>query len=79
MREIPGDSQIRAKLDTVEPAMFHPMFADLVAELDQCGSLDTLRCLDGHPLIALSGTEFHCSDIIHYPNCSHRKRAWRDR
>jgi hypothetical protein len=29
MRKIPGDSQIRAKLDAVEPAMFHPMFADL--------------------------------------------------
>ena len=35
MRKLPGDSQIRAKLDAVEPAMFHPMFADLVAELDQ--------------------------------------------
>ncbi len=33
MRKIPGDSQIRAKLDTIEPALFHPMFADIVAEL----------------------------------------------
>lgn len=29
MRKIPGDSQIRAKLDAVEPVMFHPMFADV--------------------------------------------------
>jgi hypothetical protein len=41
------------------------MFADLVAELDQCGGLDTLRCLGGQVLIALDGTEFHCSDKIH--------------
>ena len=75
MRKIPGDSQIRAKLDAIEPAMFHPMFADLVAELDQCGGLDAMRCLDGHVLIALDGTEFHCSDKIHCPNCSHRKRG----
>ena len=27
MRKIPGDSQIRAKLDTIEPALFHPMSA----------------------------------------------------
>jgi hypothetical protein len=75
MRKISGDSQIRAKLDAIEPAMFHPMFADLVAELDQCGGLDAMRCLDGHVLIALDGTEFHCSDKIHCPNCSHRKRG----
>ena len=75
MRKIPGDSQIRAKLDAIEPAMFHPMFADLVAELDQCGGLDAMRCLDGRVLIALDGTEFHCSDKIHCPNCSHRKRG----
>jgi len=75
MHKIPGDSQIRAKLDAIEPALFHPMFADLLAELDQCGGLDAMRCLDGHVLIALDGTEFHCSDKIHCPNCSHRKRG----
>jgi len=48
MRKVPGDSQIRAKLDAVEPQMFHSMFADLVAELDQCGGLDAMRCLDGY-------------------------------
>lgn len=46
MRKIPGDSQIRAKLDVVGPALFHPMFADIVAELDQCGGLGAMRCLD---------------------------------
>jgi hypothetical protein len=65
MRKIPGDSQIRAKLDAVDPVMFHPMFADVVAELNQCGGLDAMRCLDGHVLIALDGTEFHCSDKVH--------------
>jgi len=66
MGKIPGDSQIRAKLDAIEPALFHPMFAGLVAELDQCGGLDAMRCLDGHVLIALDGTEFHCSGKIHF-------------
>ena len=75
MRKIPGDSQIRAKLDAIEPAMFHPMFADLVAELGRCGGLDAMRCLDGRVPIALDGTEFHCSDKIHCPNCSRRKRG----
>ncbi len=75
MRKIPGDSQIRAKLDPIEPDRFHPMFADILAELDQCGGLQAMRCLDGHVLIALDGTEYHRSDKIHCPNCSHRKRG----
>ncbi len=69
MRKSPGDSQIHAKLDAIEPERFHPMFADLVAGLDQCGGLDALRCLNEHVSIALDGTEFHCSDTIHCPHC----------
>ena len=51
------------------------MFADIVAELKQCGGLDAMRVLDGHVLIAWDGTEYHCSDTISCPNCSHRKRG----
>jgi hypothetical protein len=31
--KIPGESQVRAKLDPIDPALFYPMFADIVAEL----------------------------------------------
>lgn len=75
MSKIPGDSQVRAMLDPIEPAHFYPMFADILAELQQSGGLDAMRCLDGHVLIALDGSEYHCSDKIHCPNCSHRKRG----
>ena len=50
-------------------------FADIMAELVQCGGLDAMRVLDGYVLIALDGTEYHCSDKINCPNCSHRKRG----
>ena len=75
IRKIPGDSQIRAKLDPVDPAVFHPMFGDILAELEPCGGLAEMRCLDDALLIALDGTEYHCSDKIHCANCSHRKRG----
>jgi hypothetical protein len=75
MSKVPGDSQIRARLDPIEPAQFFPMFADVLAELQQSGGLDAMRCLDGHLLIALDGTEYHGSDKIHRPNCSYRKRG----
>ena len=64
MRKIPRDSQIRAKPDPIEPVTFHPMFADIVVEPEQCGGLDAMSYPDGHVLIALDGTEFHCSDKI---------------
>ena len=51
------------------------MFDDILAELTQCGGLDAMRVLDGQVPIALDSTEFHCSDKIHCPNCSHRKRG----
>ena len=49
------------------------MFGDLLAELDQCGCLEAMRCLDRHVLITLDGTEFHCSDKIHWPPRSSRR------
>jgi hypothetical protein len=75
MTKIPCDNQLRAKLDPVEPSHFDPMFVDILVELRQSGGLDAMRCLDGHVLIALDGTEYHCSRQINCPNCSHRKRS----
>jgi hypothetical protein len=75
MDKIPCDVRVRTMLDPIEPSRFYPMFADLMAELRQSGGLDTMRCLDGNLLIALDGTEYHCSREIHCPTCSHRKRG----
>ena len=75
MNKIPGESQVRAMLDPIEPTLFYPMFTDIVAELEQCGGLDAMRILDGHVLIAWDGTEYQNSDAIACPNCSHRKRG----
>jgi hypothetical protein len=70
MRKILGDSQLRAMLDPIEPALLYPMFGDIVAELKQCGGLDGMRVLDGRVLIAWDGTEYHCSDKVSCPNCA---------
>jgi hypothetical protein len=75
MAKIPCDNQTRAMLDPVEPTHFYPMFADVIAELEQSGGLDAMRCLDRQVLIALDGTEYHCSQQIRCSNCSHRKRG----
>ena len=73
--QIPGDSQVRAMLDPIEPAHFFPVFADVISALRETSGLQEMQVLGDHTLIALDGTEFHCSDKIQCPNCSHRQRG----
>ena len=38
--KIPSDNHIRALLDPVSPDHFHPVFAEVVAELERSGGLE---------------------------------------
>src|SRR5919112_5128201 len=73
--KIPSDNHVRALLDPVDPDHFHPVFAEVVAELEGSGSLKAFRQLGGHLLIALDGTEYHVSSKVHCQQCSTRKRG----
>jgi hypothetical protein len=75
MTKIPGDSQIRAKLDPIEPSRFDPMFDAVIAELQRSGGIDQFRRLDGHVLIALDGTQYHSSNKVRCPQCSTRQHG----
>jgi len=75
LNRIPSDNHIRALLDPAEPALLHPVFATVLDELEHAGGLDAFRRPAGHVLIALDGTEYFCSNKIHCPRCSHRKRS----
>src|SRR3954452_17945375 len=73
--KIPSDNHIRALLDPVSPDHFHPVFAEVVAELERSGGLAAFRQLGDHVLIALDGTEYHVSSKVHCQHCSTRKRG----
>src|SRR4051812_18845804 len=73
--QIPSDNHIRALLDPVSPDHFHPVFAEVVTELERSGDLEAFRQLGGHVLIALDGTEYHVSGKVHCQHCSTRKRG----
>src|SRR5271156_737294 len=74
--KIPSDNHIRDMLDPASPALLHPIFAAAVDQLRRIdGGLDVFRRLGGHVLIALDGTEYHCSQKIHCPHCSTRVRG----
>ncbi|TIN46579.1 MAG: hypothetical protein E5Y32_09710 [Mesorhizobium sp.] len=52
------------------------MFAETVEFLGRSeGGLDDFRRLGGRLLIALDGTEYHCSKSIHCRHCSRRLRG----
>jgi hypothetical protein len=74
--KIPSDNHIRDMLDPAAPALLHPMFAEAIDQLARInGGLDLFRRLDGRVLIALDGTEYHCSRKIHCRHCSTRARG----
>jgi hypothetical protein len=80
MAKIPSDNHIRDMLDPADPALLHLAFADAVDQLAQhSGGLDMFRRLGGRVLIALDGTEYHCSHKIRCPCCSTRLRGKTDK
>jgi len=76
LSKIPSDNHIRDMLDPAPPELLHPVFAAAVEQLERApGGLDVFRRLGGHTLIALDGTQYHCSNKIHCPRCSTRLRG----
>jgi hypothetical protein len=74
--KLPSDNHIRDMLDAASPALLHPVFAEAVDLLASTpGGLDDFRRLGRHVLIALDGTEYHCSKTIHCAHCSTRLRG----
>ena len=75
MDTVPCDNHIRTMLDGIAPDHFDPVFDHILDDLDRCGGLDQMRCLDRNILIALDGSEYFCSRKINCDNCSHRLRS----
>ena len=73
--QIPSDNHVRALLDPVDPDHFHPVFAEVLAELERSGGLKDFRQLGGHGLIALDGTQYPVSNKVRCQRCSTRKRG----
>ena len=72
----PSDNHIRDMLDPAAPALPRPVFAETIEQLRQIdGGLDMFRRLDGRVLIALDGSEYHCSRKIHCRHCTTRVRG----
>ena len=75
MSAIPSDNYIRLMLDGASPAAFDGLFFNALEALAAGDAMAPFQRLGGHVLIALDGTEHHCSRKIHCRQCSTRRRA----
>ena len=75
MSAIPSDNHIRQMLDGVPPTAFDGLFFKSLETLAAVEALAPFQRLDGRLLIALDGTEHHCSRKIQCPQCSKRRRS----
>ena len=57
------------------PGRFDGVFFKALETVVAAGAQAPFQRLDGRMLIALDGTEHHCSRKIHCPQCSHRRRS----
>jgi len=69
---IPCDNQVRQMLDPVPPEALHPLFDRVLDAVRESGLLEDFCGIHRSSLIALDGTNCHCSTKIHGPCCSHR-------
>lgn len=74
MEKIPSDNHIRDMLDPVNPEALFGMFERTLEALETGRGLPDFRRLGAHVLVALDGTEYHCSRKISCSKCSWRKR-----
>jgi hypothetical protein len=75
MGKIPSDNHIRNMLDGVSPEHFDENFFFMLDELENSKVRVVRNVLAGSTLIALDGSEYHCSQKISCPSCSKRKHS----
>lgn len=73
LREIPSDNQIRNLLDPVRPEHVQGVYRQTFLGLEQGGVLEKRRSFGQQLLVAIDGTEYFSSQVIHCENCSHRE------
>ena len=73
--QVPCDNQIRQMLDPVEPQALYPVYDQIYDTLREHGLLQSWRGVHDSTLIALDGTWYHSSKLIHCPSCSRLEHA----
>jgi hypothetical protein len=69
VKRAPCDTQLRTRLDTVEPEQLRPAFGAMHRYLQRHKALEAYEYLDGYYLVSLDGTGQCASSAISCPQC----------
>ena len=69
---VPGDTQFRKLLDSIDPSLLLPGLRKLISMLQKTREWLKYRWLDGRYLVAIDGTEYFNSTQIHCKHCLER-------
>ena len=73
VKQIPCDNQVRKLLDPIAPSALDPVFVEVFEGLEQHRMLANFRTLGDQLLVALDGTNYFSSHVIHCHNCLTRQ------
>lgn len=73
VEQIPCDNQIRTLLDPIAPHYLNAVFVEVFEGLEQHRMLAHFRVLGDQLLVALDGTHYFSSKVVHCPNCLTRQ------
>jgi hypothetical protein len=68
----PCDTHMREILDPVSPESLRPVFTSVFRQLQRGKALEPMAFLHGHYLLALDGTGYFSSNILHCASCLHK-------
>lgn len=69
INRIPCDTQMRTRLDPVDPDAIRPLFQDVFRRLQRGKALEPFVYYEGHYLLSLDGTGYFSSSTVHCPSC----------
>lgn len=73
IKQIPCDNQIRKRLDPIAPSFLDGIFLEVFEALEAHRLLSRFRSLSDQLLVALDGTHYFSSKVVHCPNCLRRQ------
>jgi hypothetical protein len=69
INDIPSDTQMRERLDEVEPTELRKTFKTLFSQCQRSNRLELFKFYDGRYLLPLDGTGYFYSKEVHCDNC----------
>ena len=75
MKAIPCDTQMRTRLDEVDPDSLRPAYKAVFNQAEQEKILEKMVFLEGCILISNDGTGYFSSEKLHSPGCLEKKNS----